>query len=121
MATAVIRPSADLVAPHLLVDQSEHLNQNQVHDVKTTLNYYKDPGDGTAPLPSIVGKPETYERPAEPLATTIHDIRGQESKYNLDDHGFLLYHHISAENDFLDDDQIKRVYYPETEQLLKDA
>lgn len=42
-------------------------------------------------------------------------------RYTLDSHGFQIYTHESKEKDFLDDDKIKAEYYPETEQLLKDA
>ena len=93
----------------------------EVHDVPTQLNYYKDPGDGSEPAPSYVGKPETYERPFEPLDVVVEDIRGREDQFTLDKNGFQIYHHESKEKDFTDDDQIKSVYYPETEQLLKDA
>ena len=93
----------------------------QPHHVSTTLNYYKDPGDGSEPQPSYVGKPETYERPSETLEVTVHDIRAQETQYSLDKNGFQIYRHSSTEKDFLDEEQIKAVYYPETEQLLKDA
>ena len=91
------------------------------HRVNTTLNYYKDPGDGSEPHPSYVGKPETYERPTEQLDVVVNDIRGDEKLYTLDKTGFEIYQHESKEKDFLDDEQIKAVYYPETEQLLKDA
>ena len=91
------------------------------HHVNTSLNYHKDPADGSEPAPSYVGKPESYERPVEPLDVTVHDVRGEEHKYSLDSTGFQIYGHKSAEKDFIDDAQIKAVYYPETEQLLKDA
>ena len=91
------------------------------HNVLTQLNYYKDPGDGSPPPPSYVGRPETYERPAHPLDVTVNDIRGEVDKYMLDQNGFQIYHHTSAEKEFLDDEKIKAEYYPETEQLLKDA
>ena len=51
----------------------------------------------------------------------VHDISGDEDRYDLDSHGFQMYDHESKEKDFLDDDKIKAEYYPETEQLLKDA
>jgi hypothetical protein len=95
--------------------------QQEKHHVQTTLNYYKDPGDGSAPHPTYVGKPETYERPTEPLDVTVTDIRGEEQNYNLDKNGFQIHRHASVEKDFEDDDQIKAQYYPEIEQLLKDA
>lgn len=90
-------------------------------DVHTTLNYYKDPGDGSAPEPTYIGKPETYERPSEVVDVTVHDIRGSEEAFSLDVQGFQIHRHRSVEKDFLDDEQIKTSYYPETEQLLKDA
>ena len=95
--------------------------QQEKHHVQTTLNYYKDPGDGSEPAPSYVGKPETYERPSEALNVVVNNVRGREQDYSLDKQGFQFYKHVSTERDFEDDDQIKRVYYPETEQLLKDA
>nr|ANM86433.1 hypothetical protein [Cladonia uncialis subsp. uncialis]AUW31030.1 hypothetical protein [Cladonia uncialis subsp. uncialis] len=93
----------------------------EVHDVPTKLNYYKDPGDGSEPAPSYVGKPETYEHPHEPLDVVVEDIRGREDQFTLDKNGFQIYRHASKEKEFTDDDQVKSVYYPETEQLLKDA
>jgi hypothetical protein len=94
---------------------------SKAHNVSTTLNYYKDPGDGSEPPATYVGKPETYERPYEPLDVVVQDVRGQEDQYTLDKNGFQIYRHKSVEKDFLDDELIKAVYYPETEQLLKDA
>ena len=51
----------------------------------------------------------------------MHDIAGDEDRYTLDSHGFQIYKHSSKERDFEDDDKIKAEYYPETDQLLKDA
>ena len=91
------------------------------HDVFTTFNYYKDPGDGSPPPPNIVNKPETYQQPAETRSAIVHDIRGTEDQYTLDKNGFQIYKHQSVEKDFVDDEHIKQVYYPETERLLKAA
>lgn len=91
------------------------------HNVQTSLNYYNEAEDGNPPAPTYVGKPETYQRPNYPLDVNVHDIRGETDKYNLDGNGFQLYSHTSSERDFLDDDKIRAGYYPETEQLLKDA
>ena len=55
------------------------------------------------------------------MDVVVKDITGEESKYTLDSHGFQIYHHTSKEKDFLDDDKIKAEYYPEIDQLLKDA
>jgi hypothetical protein len=56
-----------------------------------------------------------------PLNVTVTDISGNELDYTLDGNGFQIFYHESEEKDFLDDEKIKAVYYPETKQLLKDA
>lgn len=91
------------------------------HHVQTTLNFFKENEDGSPPSPNIVSKPESYDRPSIPLPVTVHDVSGHELDYSLDGNGFQLYYHESTEKEFLDDEKIKREYYPETEQLLKDA
>lgn len=88
--------------------------------VKTILNYYNDPGDGSEPLPTYVGELETYERPTESLKVIFHDILGEEGRYTLDATGFQIHRLISTEKDFLEDEKIKE-YYPETEELLKNV
>jgi hypothetical protein len=122
MASATVQqPSGHSTSFEPLVVEVKPSTAQPTHDVATTLNYYKDPGDGSRPTPTYVGKPETYERPTEPLNVTVNNIRGQEASYTLDGTGFEIYNHTSVEKDFLDDEQIKAQYYPETEQLLKDA
>ena len=126
MASTIAAPST--TAPHLLSNDftvSELAKTPskgpQSQDVVAEFNYYKDPGDGSKPHPSYVGKPETYERPAEALTHLVHDIRGLEDEYSLDTTGFQIYKHVSAEKAFQDDEEIKRVYYPEIEEILKTA
>ncbi|KAG8533894.1 uncharacterized protein KY384_001635 [Bacidia gigantensis] len=90
-------------------------------DVTADFNYYLDPGDGSEPSPTYVGKPETYFRPADTRSALVHDIRGEEDKYSLDTTGFQIFHHSSNETAFEDDEHIKEVYYPEIEHILKTA
>ncbi|MCJ1308077.1 hypothetical protein MMC25_001728 [Agyrium rufum] len=111
--------SFEHVEPQLSIKSTNKATEPR--NVHTSLNYYKAPADGSDPLPTYVGKPETYDRPTEPFDVIVHDIRGQEQDYTLDTTGFQIVGHRSAEKAFVDDDQIKAVYYPETEQLLKDA
>ncbi len=94
---------------------------NTPADVRTVLNYYKPNEDGSPPHATYTDRPETYGRPVEEHGVTIHDVRGREADYSLDGNGFQFVQHSSAERDFADDDHIKAVYYPETEQLLKDV
>jgi hypothetical protein len=108
------------------------------HHVHTKLNYYKPNADGSPPAPAVrthsvfmcwlsltlrqyIGKPETYERPVNPVDVQVYDIRGETDKYTLDKQGFQIYNFPSAEKDFQDDDKIKAEYYPEVERLLKEA
>lgn len=121
MASAAVQQSSGHTTTFEPLSTQWSPQERKAHDVETTLNYYKDPGDGSEPAPAYVGRPETYERPAETLDVTVHDIRGQEKNYTLDQNGFQIYAHRSVEVDFVDDEKIKSVYYPETEQLLKDA
>lgn len=125
MASTITAPSA--TAPHLLSNDLEisaaqmTLKAHEAHDVIADFNYYKDPGDGSPPAPTYVGRPETYERPSETRTMLVHDIRGEEDKYTLDTKGFQVHRHVSRETTFEDEEEIKRVYYPEIEEILKSA
>ncbi|KAL8724790.1 MAG: hypothetical protein Q9181_006671 [Wetmoreana brouardii] len=126
MASTVTAPAT--TAPHLLrqnaasqVDSSVNENLRHAKDVTTIFNYYKDPEDGGPPAPAYIGKPETYERPTEPRKMIVHDVRGEEDRYTLDGTGFQVWRHVSKEKEFVDEEQIKREYYPEVETILKDA
>ncbi|KAL0938282.1 uncharacterized protein CTRU02_204892 [Colletotrichum truncatum] len=87
-------------------------------NIKSSINYYKDPRDGSEHAPSIAGKRSTFNQPSVDLETIITDISGNEDKYTLDSHGFQLCHHVSKEKEFTDDQRIKELYYPEVERLL---
>jgi len=56
----------------------------------------------------------------EPRDVTIEDARGREAEFTLDRNGFALVKAPTAVKDFYDREEIKRVYYPEVEKLLKD-
>ena len=51
---------------------------------------------------------------------TIEDARGREAEFTIDRNGFQLVKAPTAVADFYDPDEIRRVYYPEVEQLVKD-
>jgi hypothetical protein len=56
---------------------------------------------------------------ADEHATIIHNLRPAASQFLLDDVGFQLLTHRSAVRNFWDEEEIKRVYYPESVALLK--
>ncbi len=51
----------------------------------------------------------------------VHNLRPVAHENGLDNAGFQLLRHESAVQDFWDEDEIKRVYYPEAIELLKRA
>ena len=55
----------------------------------------------------------------EPHRVTIHDARPIAGSVSLDANGFALVTHQSAVRDFFDDEEVRRVYYPEVERVLK--
>jgi hypothetical protein len=50
----------------------------------------------------------------------IEDARGRESEFTLDRNGFALVKAPTAGADFYDPEELKRVYYPEVERLLRE-
>jgi hypothetical protein len=88
--------------------------------VRAELNYLAP----TSERPRIY----TYDPPAgvprstgvsEPHTVRIEDMRPILSRLSLDEHGFGLMQHRSAVRDFYDEAEVKAVYYPEAERLLK--
>jgi hypothetical protein len=57
----------------------------------------------------------------EPRRFLIRDIRPVASAPSLDGEGFAALRHPSAVRDFYDDEEVRRVYYPEAEALIKEA
>ena len=83
-------------------------------------------------LTPTAGRPRnyTFEPPAgeprsnivpEPHSLAIHDIRPISETVSLDLEGFALVRQKSSVKDFYDEDEIKNVYYPEAERLIKAA
>lgn len=94
------------------------LNPAGTKTVNTTLNFYLDPSKGGHTSYQI-GVSDYYRRKFDPHPVQIQDIRGREDEFDLETHGFQHHKHVSAEKDFDDDEQIRRVVYPETAQLIK--
>jgi hypothetical protein len=74
-------------------------------------NYASDPP---------AGEPRT-NTVNEPHKLPIHDARLVASEVSLDEEGFGIVHHHSAVRDFHNEDEIRRVYYPEAVALLQKA
>jgi hypothetical protein len=57
--------------------------------------------------------------PLEPHTMPIHDLRPIAGELSLDVQGFAFAEQRSAVRDFWDDEEVRRVYYPEAEAFIK--
>lgn len=57
----------------------------------------------------------------DPRRVAVHDLRPIADSVSLDTRGFALIKHDSAVRDFYDDEEVRRVYYPEVEQVIRQA
>src|SRR5271167_919870 len=108
-AHSIARPieiEAEVIFPSLSVD--------------APLNYLVPPAEKpvTYTYPPPQGTPQNGRR-NEPHAVSIRDARPFAEDLSLDIQGFALVADRSAVTDFYDDAQVRAVYYPEVEGLLK--
>ncbi|KAF2730112.1 hypothetical protein EJ04DRAFT_586812 [Polyplosphaeria fusca] len=104
------------------MSESSATDGDTKHNVEAILNYWDDPGDGSAPTPIFIGKGRiTNERPHLAHHFTINDVTGDENLYTLDSHGFQWNRHQSAEKDFTDEQRINDSYYDECKELIRSA
>jgi len=98
----------------------QELTDAEIKVVNAQLNYLAE----TTPKPVNYA----YDPPAgvprrsgKYLAQTVAIRNGREllSKFSPDTNGFVLTEHETAVRDFYDPDEVKSVYYPEVERLLK--
>ena len=111
------------VAPHLsrtTPKEDQHDDSDRLPYVEGELNYL----GATSERPRYYA----YDRadtdppshmPLEPHKMPIHDLRPVAGELSLDVQGFALAEHRSAVRDFWDNDEVRRVYYPEAEAFLK--
>lgn len=98
----------------------------------TTLNYYKDASSG--PPPDTINSPLSEHEMRlvrrsdssphiAPTPVTVRNIRGREDDYSISKQGLTIAHLDSAmpasAASWRDDEQLKRVYFPEVDALLK--
>jgi len=78
---------------------------------KKPVAYNYEPPPGT---PQRTGRNVEYQ-------VTIRDARPLVDRLSLDKEGFVLLHHQTAVSNFYDEEQIRSVYYPECERVMKEA
>jgi hypothetical protein len=88
--------------------------------IETTLNYIVD--DGTKVLTITAGPGGQDVRSGgtpDPRRMVVHNGRPYAKDFALDHDGFRFVRHDTKVANFYDEDEIRRVYYPEMEALIK--
>jgi hypothetical protein len=90
-------------------------------DIEAVISYWRDPGDGS--LPDRENDAEIFlgHHDEENRTMLIRDIRGAESSYSLDTHGFQVYTIPKKERDITNEDFVKTEYFAEISNLIKSA
>ena len=88
--------------------------------IEATLNYLQD----TGVMPSVFtgGPGSTVVRaasPSDPRRVAMHNGRLEADGFTLDRNGFRFVRHDTKVVDFDDADELRRIYYPEMEALVK--
>jgi hypothetical protein len=89
--------------------------------LEATLSYFVD----TDAMPvTLVGSPGGSDRrvgggASEPRRVTLHNGRPEIDDFVLERNGFRFVHHDTKVVDFFDEDEVRRVYYPEMQALVK--
>src|SRR5258705_3349794 len=88
--------------------------------IEATLNYLQD----TGVMPSVfAGGPGSTDvrtaSPSDPRRVAMHNGRLEADSFTLDRNGFRFVRHDTKVIDFDDANELRRVYYPEMEALVK--
>jgi hypothetical protein len=88
--------------------------------IEATVNYLKDTGETPWTYSGGEGSTEVKSSGTpDPRRVTIHNGRPHAGDFVLESDGFRFVRHDTAMKDFLDPAEVKRVYYPEMEALIK--
>src|SRR5205807_4254444 len=88
--------------------------------IEATVNYILDNGDKIFTQTASPGATDVRSGGTlDPHRVTIRNARLQAGPFALDREGFRFVRHDTKVADFFDEDQIRRVYYPEMEALVK--
>lgn len=87
------------------------------HDIVADINYFPSTG---RPIETKEWKTRYLGvRDDHTREMTIHDIRGQEQKFNLDQNGFQFISFPEKRRETREDEVIMKEYYPELEELAR--
>ncbi len=89
--------------------------------IKASLNYLVATGEKPVTYSAKPGStPEQRVGRYEAHTVTIQDGRPMIDRFSLDREGFVFIKHETKVKDFYNEDELRSVYYPEIEQLVKD-
>jgi hypothetical protein len=97
------------------------IEQDTMPDViEATLNYVVDTGEK---IFTQIGEPGSLDVRAggqqDPRRVTIRNGRPDAAGFRLDENGFRFVRHDTKVRDFYDEQQVRQIYYPEMEALVK--
>src|ERR1700727_222478 len=88
--------------------------------IETVLNYIVDDGNKVFTIVAAPGGSDTRSGGTpDPRRVLIHNGRPHADGFALERNGFRFVPHDTKMADFFDEDEIRRVYYPEMEALIK--
>jgi hypothetical protein len=92
-----------------------------IASVTTFLNYLVDTGEKPVTYSNAPGGPRitTHTGTYEKRSVTIHNGRLNADEFTLEREGFVLVGHETQVTNFYDDEEVRSVYYPEMERLVK--
>ena len=86
--------------------------------IEATLNYLLDNGEKPVTHVGVPGVSDVRSSGTpDPRQVTLRN--GRNGRFTLDRNGFRFVHHDTRVNNFYDEDEIRRVYYTEMEELVK--
>jgi len=88
--------------------------------IEATLNYLVDTGEMPVTYVGVPGGVDTRSSSTlDARRVTIRNGRPLADRFTLDRDGFRFVHHDTKMTSFFDEDEVRRVYYPEMEALVK--
>jgi hypothetical protein len=92
-----------------------------VPEIEATLNYVADNGEKIFTQAFEPGRPDlrTASGTLDPRRVVIHNGRPHVGEFVLDREGFRFVRHETKVSDFYDENEVRRIYYPEMEALIK--
>ena len=96
------------------------LEQDTAADAITaTINYTVDTGEKIVTLAAAPGANDVRNTTPDPRRVSMHNGRPEAAHFELERDGFRFVRHDTKVADFFDQEQIRRIYYPEMEALVK--